>query len=117
MKIEVLYVPGCPNHGPAVQQLKQALAVEGFVVLVLTPFRQAIAGFLAKLGIPIKIWILFRPIFKLLDEGRALRVAVRVKQVQFVGQSFLRRPLDDAVHRGNPDAARQKHRRFGRVFV
>ena len=29
MKIEILYVPGCPNHGPAAERLKQALESEG----------------------------------------------------------------------------------------
>lgn len=29
MKIEILYVAGCPNHGPAAEWLKQALESEG----------------------------------------------------------------------------------------
>lgn len=29
MKIEVLYVSDCPNHPPAVERVKQALAAEG----------------------------------------------------------------------------------------
>lgn len=28
MLIEVLFVPGCPNHGPAVERLKQVLRAE-----------------------------------------------------------------------------------------
>lgn len=29
MLIEVLFVPGCPNHGPAVEKLKKLLRSEG----------------------------------------------------------------------------------------
>lgn len=29
MRIEVLYLPGCPNHGPAVERLRTVLASEG----------------------------------------------------------------------------------------
>ena len=29
MKIEVLYVPGCPNHPRVLEQLRQVLATEG----------------------------------------------------------------------------------------
>ena len=29
MKIEILYVPGCPNHRPAADRVKQVLASEG----------------------------------------------------------------------------------------
>jgi hypothetical protein len=28
MKIEVLYVPGCPNYGPAVERIQQVLTAE-----------------------------------------------------------------------------------------
>jgi hypothetical protein len=30
MKIEVLYVPGCPNHRPAVEAVTNVLALESF---------------------------------------------------------------------------------------
>ena len=30
MKIEVLYVPGCPNHKPAVEAVTNVLALESF---------------------------------------------------------------------------------------
>ena len=32
MKIEVLYVPGCPNYEPAVERMKKVLAAESLQV-------------------------------------------------------------------------------------
>jgi hypothetical protein len=29
MKIEILYFPGCPNHGPTVQRVREVIARDG----------------------------------------------------------------------------------------
>ena len=34
MKIELLFVPGCPNHAPALIRLKEVLAMQGIEALV-----------------------------------------------------------------------------------
>ena len=34
MKVEVLYLKGCPNHEPAVEQVRKALVVEGLEATV-----------------------------------------------------------------------------------
>ena len=34
MKVEVLYFKGCPNHEPAVEQVRKALQNEGLPILV-----------------------------------------------------------------------------------
>ena len=34
MKVEVLYFKGCPNHEPAVEQVRKALRSEGLPILV-----------------------------------------------------------------------------------
>ena len=35
MKIEILYIPGCPNHHPAVERVRGALAAEGIAAEIL----------------------------------------------------------------------------------
>jgi len=54
LKIEVLYFKGCPNHEPAVAQVRQALSAEGIDIVVEEVEIEdvAIAQELAFLGSP-----------------------------------------------------------------
>src|SRR6202051_1065194 len=64
-----------------------------------------------------KIVILTAQTFQLFHESRVIGVPIGVKQIQFVFQTFLSGMLQDASNRSNSNAASQKYRRPGRVFV
>ena len=54
MKIEILYFQGCPNHVPAVDRVRAALADEGVTaeILQIEVNDTATAGYLGFLGSP-----------------------------------------------------------------
>src|SRR6202795_2855772 len=64
-----------------------------------------------------EIVILTAQTFQLFHESRVIGVPIGVKQIQFVFQTFLSGMLKNASNRCNSDAASQKYRWPGRVFV
>src|SRR6266481_6416880 len=62
-----------------------------------------------------EIRVLHGHAFKFFNERGIVRFPVRIKQIQFVWQTFLGGTLKDAANRRNPDATRDKHRRFGDI--
>jgi len=90
MKIEVLYIPGCPNHEPAVERVRSVLIEEGIVaeVVEIVIFDAATAHGLNFLGSP-----------SIRVDG--LDIEIRLDTVNTAGLSC-RTYVDGAARQGSP---------------